>query len=523
VLKFKFIYLLVFSAFTVSAQFEQPFDWSANFSDKSGKLTVSVVVPDDHYLYADQTSLKVQSNGTELKPDKSPVSISHTDELGSHSIYPAGKTYSWIYQLSPSAPYKVNIDFQGCKDQSVDSPAACFMPASEEFKSKDFSDSEILTKSDSAKVEHPVAYDITQKGTFTLLEEFVIIKKGGGFLNASEFLKFLNTSEADSDSIIENRGFLSMIFFILLGGMLLNFTPCVLPMIPINLAIIGAGAEAKTKAQGFIKGGVYGLAIALSYGALGLFSVLTGAKFGTLNSSPVFNFIIAAVFVLLALAMFDIFTIDFSRYSAKFSGPGGNRGTFIAIFAMGIVAALLAGACVAPVVIAVLLYSTTIYADGNIAGLFLPFLLGVGMAIPWPFAGAGISVIPKPGAWMVKVKYGFGILILIFAAYYGYLGVTLFDNGSSTTADSSFEALHAGLLESKQTGKPLFIDFWANWCKNCSVMDKTTFKDPAVIKRLEDFIVVKFQAENMKDPEIRKILDSFSIPGLPGFVILNSK
>ena len=121
---------------------------------------------------------------------------------------------------------------------------------------------------------------------------------------------------------------------------------------------------------------------------------------------------------------------------------------------------------------------------------------------------------------MVKVKYGFGILILIFAAYYGYLGVTLFDNGSSTTADSSFEALHAGLLESKQTGKPLFIDFWANWCKNCSVMDQSTFKDPVVIKRLEDFIVVKFQAENMKDPEIRKILDSFSIPGFPGFVIL---
>ena len=93
---------------------------------------------------------------------------------------------------------------------------------------------------------------------------------------------------------------------------------------------------------------------------------------------------------------------------------------------MGVVAALLAGACVAPVVISVLLLSARWYGEGMVAGLLLPFLLGLGMALPWPFAGAGLSFLPKPGKWMKWVKYSFGALILLFAVYYGGLAANLF-------------------------------------------------------------------------------------------------
>ena len=62
-----------------------------------------------------------------------------------------------------------------------------------------------------------------------------------------------------------------------------------------------------------------------------------------------------------------------------------------------------------------ILLSADLYSKGTVAGLLLPFLLGVGMALPWPFAGAGLSFLPKPGKWMEKVKYGFGVLILVFA------------------------------------------------------------------------------------------------------------
>ena len=121
---------------------------------------------------------------------------------------------------------------------------------------------------------------------------------------------------------------------------------------------------------------------------------------------------------------------------------------------MGAIAALLAGACVAPVVIQVVLFSSDLYAQGTVVALGLPFLLGIGMAIPWPIAGAGLTALPRPGAWMVRVKQAFGVVILATAAYYGYLGYTLFadrwvDAGEVT---SSVEAMlkdgwHASLDE----------------------------------------------------------------------------
>ena len=121
--------------------------------------------------------------------------------------------------------------------------------------------------------------------------------------------------------------------------------------------------------------------------------------------------------------MFDVITIDFSRFSSGFSVGEASRGTFLLAFSMGAVAALLAGACVAPVVIQVVLFSSNLYATGTTVALALPFFLGVGMAIPWPIAGAGLAALPKPGAWMVRVKQVFGVFILATAAVLRLRGV----------------------------------------------------------------------------------------------------
>src|SRR5262245_28843972 len=115
--------------------------------------------------------------------------------------------------------------------------------------------------------------------------------------------------------MFEGRGPLAILLIVFLGGLALNLTPCVLPMIPINLAIIGAGTKAGSRGRGFLLGGVYGAAMALVYGVLGLVVILTAGTFGTLNSSPWFNLGVAALFVVLGLAMFDILVIDFSRFS----------------------------------------------------------------------------------------------------------------------------------------------------------------------------------------------------------------
>jgi thiol:disulfide interchange protein len=305
-------------------------------------------------------------------------------------------------------------------------------------------------------------------------------------------------------------------------------------MIPINLAIIGAGAQAGSRVRGFLLGGIYGAAMALVYGVLGVIVILTAGTFGTLNSSPWFNLGIAVLFVALALAMFDLITIDFSGLSSGMRVTDSSRGTIVLAFSMGAIAALLAGACVAPVVIQVVLFSSNLYAAGTTAALALPFLLGIGMATPWPLAGAGIAALPKPGAWMVRVKQVFGVLILATAAYYGYEAYSLFANrwvdGSAVTS-SVQEKLKAGWHNSLTEGlaiasrdhKPVLIDMWATWCKNCLTMDKTTLEDPAVMAALDHYVKIKFQAEDPDRQPAKGIMKRFAAVGLPTYAILRPK
>ncbi len=232
-----------------------------------------------------------------------------------------------------------------------------------------------------------------------LLDGFSIAASDGGYIATDDFLRFIRNAETGvkEPGLFEGRGPLAILFLVLLGGLALNLTPCVLPMIPINLAIIGAGAGSGSRARGFMLGGAYGAAMALVYGVLGLIVILTAGTFGTINASPWFNLAIAAIFVALALAMFDVFEIDLSRFSGSIGSDASKRGSFAVAFVMGGVAALLAGACVAPVVIQVVLFSSDMYARGTVAALALPFLLGVGMAVPWPLAGAGLTALAKAG------------------------------------------------------------------------------------------------------------------------------
>ena len=368
------------------------------------------------------------------------------------------------------------------------------------------------------------------------LDDFEVLGLAGGFLYPAEFLTFVQNAEAGikDKGLLEGRGALAILLIVFLGGLALNLTPCVLPMIPINLAIIGAGAQAGSRRRGFLLGATYGAAMAVVYGVLGLIVILTAGTFGTINSSPWFNAGIALLFVVLALAMFDVLVIDFSRFSTRFNVGSTGRGTFLVAFGMGAVAALLAGACVAPVVIQVVLFSSNLYATGTSAALALPFVLGIGMAIPWPIAGAGIAALPRPGAWMVRIKQAFGVFILATAVYYGYQAYSLLANRwvnpeevAASVAEQLKSGWHAsldeGLAVAKREQKLVLVDMWATWCKNCLVMDATTLKDPQVTASLSRFVKVKFQAEAPDESPAKEIMSRFGAVGLPTYVILREK
>lgn len=445
-------------------------------------------------------------------------------------VYVGGQVFK-ITTTVAAAPWSIGgeLHYQACDSRM------CFTPRSIIFRASSDGALSAEVAGSTSKSLSINQIGATPQDVLPMLSSFTIKGMRGGYLNAVDFITFLDKPDSGSDgnaSPFDNRGLLAIVLLILLGGIALNLTPCVLPMIPITIAVIGAGAQAKSRSRGMLSGGIYGLAMALTYGVLGLIVVLTGSRFGVINASPGFNIAIAGIFIVMALAMFDLIQIDFTRFR-KAGGESKERGKLLTVFVMGIVASLLAGACVAPVVIAVVLYAGKLYAGGEVAGLVLPFLLGIGMALPWPFAGAGLSLMPKPGKWMVWVKYLFGIFILGMALYYGATGVSLLKKSTppkqvtETTAITAGEAtgqwshnLAEALVTAQKENKPVIIDFWATWCKNCKAMDATTFKDANVINKLQGYVAVKYQAEKPDEKATKALLDHFGIVGLPSYVVV---
>ena len=328
-----------------------------------------------------------------------------------------------------------------------------------------------------------------------------------GYMDAGAFISFLNGGDAAS-GILQGVSPLSLLL-VVLGGAALNLTPCVLPMIPVSLMVIGKSAK---------RGLLYGAGMMLAYGALGVLAAVGGMAFGAVQSSPLFNAVVSAAFVAFSLALLGVWNAG-----ARTATPAwvkALKGPWFA-FAAGAMSAVLAGACVAPVLASVLILTAKMYAGGSVAALLLPFLLGAGMALPWPFLGAGLLALPKPGAWMKWVNRAFAGVVLALAAKYGMIAWRgWFGAGDGVQADGAVAATPAdfekAFADAKATGRPVLVDCWATWCGNCAAMDKVLAEED-VKEALKRFAVIRLQAEDMK--ELVKLPGFGEVRGLPAFLV----
>lgn len=497
-------------------------DASLNESDDgNGTLTLLLQVPADGYLYDAQLQLQLPDGVlSERSGGMQPILKDAEEGL----VYPQSGEIS--YQLHHvKFPLSVTVAYQGCV------AGMCYLPEQKTFTFSMFGEKAGLTQAGLAEIP-VVSGDMRLQRWQELSGSMQLLGTASGYVASEDFVRFLQQSQRGETAgnaenllalVFSRFGLLLAALMIIPLGLLLNLTPCVLPMIPINLSIIGASSkDAGGRGRGLLLGSLYGLSMALVYGLLGMFVVLTGSRFGAINSSPWFNLAVAVVFVFLALSMFDVFLLDLSRFRG--GSAGRSRKPWVSAMLLGAISAVLAGACVAPVLIWVLLLSTDLYAKGNVIGIFLPLLLGIGMALPWPLLGAGISRIPKPGAWMERVKQALGILILIFAVYYLFLSFSLFRmqaGQSSTEALPGWETdLIAAVEMAKSQQKPVLLYFWGVTCKSCTAMKKTTFQSAEVIAELENLVPVAFQADDGKDLLVDTVLKQFQVIGMPTYVVL---
>ena len=496
-------------------------------------LDVRVRIPAELYAYPEETAPELSPAA---EPAVRPKPQRHRDPLLDEEVdlYPGPGEYCWRYDLEKLGfPLRIRVKWQMCRRGTADSPGICLIPGSAElaaFASRDelLSGKSAPASGETAGQDGSAEQDEEGNGDPVLLAASRVLRRENGYLSAPQLLSFIRGQSPSSFSFA-GRGILMTLLLALLGGLALNLTPCVLPLIPVNLAVIGAGAQSGSpRSIRILRGLFYGAGIACTYGILGVAAVLTGSTFGALSSSWILNLLAAIVFLALGLAMFGVLNFDLSRLQGRFRLPAaaGLGGVFL----MGSLSAVLAGACVAPVIAAALLEASRLAAEGNYAGLFLPFLVGLGMALPWPFAAAGLSLLPRPGAWMKHVKYVLGVLILLLALYCGASAFSLLyaqhqaEREPENTAgadDLFFQRINEALAESSRTGRPVLLYFGASWCKACRMMEVRTFRDPDVEKALDEEVVfVRIHTEDPDEPASANLLKAFNVQGLPVSLIL---
>ena len=350
--------------------------------------------------------------------------------------------------------------------------------------------------------------------------------------NSSAASSLVDNNDDKTTSALKTGNLWLVIAGFFVAGLLLSFTPCVLPMIPILSSII-VGSQAKqaqpSKLHAFGLSVAYVLGMALSYTLAGIAAGLSGSLISQSLQSPWILALTALVFVVLAFSMFGFYELKLpSAFENKILGFSQKLkgGEWLGVFIMGVISALIVSPCVAAPLAGALIYIGQTH-NVLLGGVGL-FALALGMGVPLLLIGASAgSLLPKAGGWMTVVRNLFGVVMLAVAAYIVW---PVLPNAITQPINNALglqAALHLPFQRVKSVaeldaaiknanGKTVMLDFYADWCTSCKEMEKLTFSDEKVKTALKNSVLLQADvtANNADDQALLKRFNLFGPPGI---------
>jgi thiol:disulfide interchange protein DsbD len=332
--------------------------------------------------------------------------------------------------------------------------------------------------------------------------------------------------------------YLFLAFFIL--GLALAFTPCVLPMLPILSSILfGANrSEPIKKSRAIILASAYIFGMALMYALAGVLMAALGSGAQQALQNPIVLSAFALLLLALAGSLFGFYNLQFPQaWQAYVDRLAGRQkgGSVVGAFILGGISTLVASPCITAPLAGVLGF---IAHTGSMSlGGGLLFVMALGMGLPLLFIAVEARIlIPSTGKWMITLQRLLGVMLVLLAAWIVspiFLGNSPTESASSGQARAekrlgdltfkvvgSIEALQPFFDEAKRTGKPVLLDFYADWCISCKEMEIKTFQNAAVAKKMQDFILV--QADVTRNTaEHQALLKQYGLFGPPGILLFN--
>jgi thiol:disulfide interchange protein DsbD len=472
---------------------QEAFRFSAALGDGGKSIEAHFGAADGYYLYRDRLAFTA-SGGVKLGDAQYPAGEVKFDETFNRKLVVyRGDVIVRLPVQSGDGTFTLTARLQGCADQGV-----CYPP-------------EVRT---------------TQLVLGTPADPGQAVP-GATFASSSVSVP---TGDHSIASALHSRSLTTLVPVFLVLGLLLSFTPCVLPMLPIVSSIIvgeraparDGNARGSIGSRGFVLALAYASGMTIVYTAFGVAAGLAGEGLAAVLQKPWIITLFAALLVALALSMFGFYELQLpASWQTRLARVSNNRsaGKLAGTFAMGAISALIVGPCVAAPLAGALLYISET-RDVVVGGSAL-FALAAGMSVPLLLLGAGAGwLLPRAGRWMESVKRVFGVLLIAVALWTLLPLVSSTPQAQAWTRIQSVEQLDDALAHAN--GTPLLLDFYADWCVSCKEMERFTFSDPRVAASFTSFRLLRVDVTANNDCD-KALLKRFRLFGPPATIFFDDQ